>query len=108
VWYWAIRRTAYQLTHIAQLFKTVFGEENVGPWKHVRPILAEQVGWPFVMMLAVDYLNDVYDSPSTYIHGLGAAPYFNLGPYGTWSNLTTEQVLDVFSLNIQAMSPSQG
>ena len=108
VWYWAIRRTAYQLTHIAEIFKTVFGAENVGPWKRVRPILAEQVGWPFVMMLAVDYLNAVYGPPAGYIHGLAGAPYFNLGQYGTWSNLTTEQVLDAFSMNIQAMSPEQG
>jgi hypothetical protein len=108
VWYWAIRRTAYQLTHIADLFKTVFGAENVGPWKRVRPILAEQVGWPFVMMLAVDYLNAVHGPPSTYIHGVAGAPYFNLGSFGTWSNLTTEQVLDAFSLNIQEMSPESG
>ena len=108
VWYWALRRTAYQLTHIAQLFKTVFGEENVGQWKRVRPILAEQVGNAWSLILAVDYLNDIYGPPSTYIHGVAAAPYFNLGSYSTWSNLTTEQVLDAFSLNIQAMSPSQG
>ena len=29
--YWAWRRTAYQIKHISDLFKTVFGEENVGP-----------------------------------------------------------------------------
>ena len=108
VWYWAIRRTAYQIKHIAELFKTVFGEENVGPWKRVRPILSEQAGWPFVMMLAVDYLNAVFGPPSTYLHGVAIAPYFNLGEVSKWTNLTTDQVLDAFNQSIYDMSPERG
>ena len=37
---WAVRRTAYQIKYVADLFKTVFGAENVGPWKRVRPDLS--------------------------------------------------------------------
>jgi hypothetical protein len=40
VYMWGFRRTAYQIKHIGDLFKTVFGDENVGQWKRVRPILA--------------------------------------------------------------------
>ena len=47
--YWAWRRTAYQIKHVADLFKTVFGDDNVGPWKRVRPILSGQVSYPFVI-----------------------------------------------------------
>ena len=108
VYYWAIRRTAYQIKHIADLFKTVFGQDNVGQWKRVRPILAEQAAWPFVFMLAVDYLNVVHGPPSTYLHGVAVAPYFNLGDYSKWTNLTTDQVLDAFEANIQSMAPEQG
>lgn len=39
VYTWAHRRIAYEIKHISQLFQTVFGEENVGRWKCVRPIL---------------------------------------------------------------------
>ncbi len=48
VWSW--RRTAYQIKRISDLFKTVFGEENVGPWKRVRPILAGQNSYPTFLM----------------------------------------------------------
>jgi hypothetical protein len=106
--YWAWRRTAYQIKHIGDLFKTVFGDENVGQWKRVRPILAGQVALPSVITNGLDYLNVVYGSPSNFLHGIAIAPYFNLGEFGTWPNLTTDQVFDAFNLSIQGMSPEQG
>ncbi len=108
VYYWGWRRTAYQIKHIADLFKTVFGEENVGQWKRVRPILAGQVSYPFVIKLGLDYLNAVFGPPSNYLHGMAGAPYFNLGDYASWSNLTTDLVLDAFNISIQEMSPEAG
>jgi hypothetical protein len=39
---------------------------------------------------------------------MAGAPYFNLGDYSKWTNLTVDQVLDVFNLSIQEMSPEQG
>jgi hypothetical protein len=106
--YWAWRRIAYQIKHISDLFKTVFGDENVGPWKRVRPILAGQVSFPFVMRNGLDYLDAVHGPPSTFLHGIAGAPYFNLGEYGTWTNLTIDQVFDAFNLSIQGMSPESG
>ena len=50
----------------------------------------------------------VFGPPSNFIHGMAGAPYFNLGKYGTWTNLTTDQVLDAFNMSIQEMSPEQG
>ena len=38
-----------KIKYISDLFKTVFGNDNVGPWKRVRPILAGQVFYPFVI-----------------------------------------------------------
>jgi hypothetical protein len=108
VYYWAVRRTAYQITHIADLFKTVFGEENVGQWKRVRPILAGQIANPYVIELGLDYLNAVHGPPSTFLHGIAGAPYFTLGDKATWTNLTTDQVLDAFNMSIQSMLPEQG
>ena len=106
--YWAWRRTAYQIKHISDLFKTVFGDDNVGPWKRVRPILAGQVAYPFVIYNGLEYLNSVFGPPSNYIHGLAGAPYFNLGNYSKAENLTTDDVLNAFKINIQEMSTEQG
>jgi hypothetical protein len=106
--YWSWRRTAYQIKHISDLFKTVFGEENVGPWKRVRPILAGQVVGPIVILNGLEYLDTIFGPPSKFIHGIAGAPYFNLGDYSTWTNLTTDQVLDAFNMSIQEMSPEQG
>ncbi len=108
VGYWAWRRTAYQIKHVADLFKTVFGDGNVGPWKRVRPILAGQVSYPFVIKNGLEYLDAVFGPPSNYLHGMAGAPYFNLGEYSTWTNLTTDQVLDAFNITIQEMSPEAG
>jgi hypothetical protein len=108
VYYWGWRRTAYQIKHIADLFKTVFGEENVGQWKRVRPILAGQVSYPFVIKLGLEYLNAVFGPPSNYLHGMAGAPYFNLGKYSAWSNLTTDLVLEAFNISIQGMLPEVG
>jgi hypothetical protein len=106
--YWAWRRTAYQAIRIARLFRIVFGYNNVGQWKRVRPILAGQAAYPFVIKNGLDYLDTIYGPPSVYIHGIAVAPYFNLGEYGTWTNLTADQVLDAMNSNIQSFLPEQG
>jgi hypothetical protein len=108
IYIWANRRIAYQTKHISDLFKTVFGEENVGQWKRVRPILAGQAITPNFAIEFLDYLNNVYGPPRNFIHGIAIAPYFNLGPYKTWSNLTSDQVLDGMNISIQRYLPEQG
>ncbi len=107
VYYWAYRRTASQIKRISDLFKTVFGEQNVGSWKRVRPILAGFYITPIVITDGLDYLNHVYGAPSTILHGIAIAPYFGLDKYRTWTNLTTDQVLHAFNLSIQTYLPEQ-
>ncbi|CAF3463422.1 unnamed protein product [Rotaria sp. Silwood1] len=106
--YWAFRRTASQIKRISDLFKTVFGEQNVGPWKRIRPILAGQSVNPIVITQGLDYLNKVYGPPSTFLHGIAIAPYFDLSQYKTWSNLTTDQVIEGLNSSIQTYLPEQG
>ena len=105
---WAFRRTAYQIKHISDLFKTIFGEENVGPWKRVRPILAGQSSQPSVIETGLNYLNSVFGSPSSFLHGIAIAPYFDLDKYRTWSNLTVDQVLDALNTSVRHLLPEQG
>jgi hypothetical protein len=108
VYIWANRRIAYQTKHISDLFKTVFGEENVGQWKRVRPVLAGQADTPSFAIEYLDYLNTIYGPPKNFIHGIAIAPYFNLGPYKMWSNLTVDQVLDGLNVSMQKYLPEQG
>jgi hypothetical protein len=108
VYAWANRRIAYQTKHISDLFKTVFGEENVGPYKRVRPILTGQADTPRIAIDCLDYLNIIHGPPTNFIHGIAIAPYFSLGPYKTWSNLTVDQVLDGLNISMQKYLPEQG
>ena len=107
-YYWAYRRTAYQIKRISDLFKTVFGKENVGPWKRVRPILAGQAVNINPLMQGLDYLNTLYGLPTSFIHGIAIAPYFTLGPYSRWQNLTVDQILAAFQSSISEFLPEQG
>ena len=105
---WAYRRTAYQIKRISDLFKIIFGKENVGQWKRIRPILAGEAGRAEVIITGLDYLNTIHDSPSSFLHGIAVAPYFTLGKYRTWTNLTTDEVLDAFNMSIGRFLPEQG
>lgn len=105
---WSWRRTTYQTKHIADLFKTVFGEENVGQWKRVRPILAFSAGNSTVALDSLDYFNTVFGPPINTFHGIAIAPYFDLGQYRMLSNVTVDQVLEGFNSTRQAFLPEQG
>ena len=105
---WANRRIAYQTKHISDIFKQVFGEENVGPWKHVRPIITGQSDDPSVAMDVLDYLNRNYGIPTDFIHGIAIAPYFSLGPYKFGTNLTVDEVLDGLNTDMQRYLPESG
>jgi hypothetical protein len=107
-YYWAFRRTAYQIKRISDLFKTIFGEENVGLWKRVRPILAGQAVNIIVLMNGLDYLNAIHGPPAKFLHGIAVAPYFGLGDYQKWTNLTTDQVLDGLNSSMQEFLPENG
>jgi hypothetical protein len=105
---WSYRRIASQTKRIADLFKIVFGEDNVGQWKRVRPILAVQCDIPIVVIDSLDYLNAIYGPPSNILHGIAIAPYFYLGKYKWWSNLTIDEVLDGLNSSVQEYLPEQG
>ena len=105
---WGWRRTVYQTKHIADLFKTVFGDENVGQWKRVRPILAGEASYSNVLRNCLDYFNAVFGPPSNTFHAVAIAPYFDLGEYRMWSNLTVDQVLDGLDSTRQQFLPEQG
>ena len=106
--FWSWRRTAYQTKHIADLFKIIFGEANVGQWKRVRPILALSAGNSTVALDSLDYFNAIFGPPANTFHAIAIAPYFDLGQYRMWSNLTVDQVLEGFNATRQQFLPEQG
>ena len=105
---WANRRVAYQAKRMSDLFKTVFGEENVGPFKRIRPICSGSLLDPNFAIDGLNYLNANYGPPSNYVHGIIIAPYFTLGPYDRMDNLTVDQVLEGFNISVQEMLPETG
>lgn len=121
--YWAWRHVAYMAKHIADIFKTgasilgakrwfgwknpffpiaftVFGDDNVGYGKRVRPLLSGQVSQPLVVQSGLEYLDAVWGPPNTILHGIAGAPYFNIaGGYNNNANLTIDEVFIGFNLS---------
>jgi hypothetical protein len=106
--YWSNRRIAAQTKRILDLFKTVFGNENVGQWKRVRPILGGQCSNSTMIIDTLDYMNAIYGPPSSYLHGFALAPYLYLGKYKDRTNLTVDEVIDGFNTSLQVYLPEQG
>ncbi len=105
---WANHWIAYQTKHFSDLFKTVFGQDNVGPWKRVRSILAGEGPNPRSLIDGLDYLNTIVDPPRNFIHGIAFALYFSLESYQRWDNLTVDLVLEGFNISVQKMLLEQG
>ena len=105
---WPFRRTAYQIKRISDIFKTVFGNENVGLWKRVRPILAGHFDYPTIIEQGLDYLNNVFGPPKNFIHGIAIAAYFGLGDKGAWTNLTVDQIIETWNTSILELMPQNG
>ena len=105
---WANRRVAYQTKRMSDLFKTVFGEENVGPFKRVRPICSGSLLDPNFIIDNLNYLDANYGPPSNFVHAIIFAPYFTLGPYDRTDNLTVDQVLEGWNISVQEMLPETG
>jgi hypothetical protein len=94
--------------HIADLFKTVYGDDNVGVGKRVRPLLAGQVSYPAPMETGLDYIEKVWGPPNTFFHGIAGAPYFGI-PDSINKNpsITVDEIYAGFDESIHNMSIAQ-
>ena len=78
----------------------VFGADNVGNGKRVRPLLAGQIVQPIIVGEGLKYLENVWGAPNSILHGIAGAPYFNIaGGYNTWANLTINEVFLGFNIS---------
>jgi len=107
--YWAWRRTAYMAKHVADIFKTVFGADNVGAGKRVRPLLCGQVSYAAPIEEGLRYLENVFGPPSTILHGICGAPYFGLPDrVNKDANITVDDVFSGFDETIHNESLAFG
>jgi hypothetical protein len=107
--YWAWRRTAYMCKHIADLFKTVFGNDQVGNGKRVRPILSGQVSYPAPIEEGLQYIENVFGPPADFFHAIAGAPYFGIGGgFNNNANLTIDNVFQGFDIDIAEEALSAG
>ena len=75
-WYYAWRNIVVQLEHNVAIFADVFGQAAINDT--IRPVLASQVGFPYVLRDQLNFLEHFYGNPSDTIYAIASAPY--LGP----------------------------
>ena len=76
--YWAWRLPAKRTIEIRNIFRDIFGEEQM--MTRVRPILAGQVGYSEGMKTALKFVNDNYGSPNEYFYGI-SGKYKQVDPF---------------------------
>jgi hypothetical protein len=101
IYYWGWRRIALRIKEISDIFGSVWGAGAIN--NRVRPVLATQVSYPFVLQEGLDMLNYSFPPVSKYIYATAGAPYFNLGAYNKNTNLTVQQGLEALQDNVDDM-----
>ena len=90
--YWMIYRYVQQMVRVSNIFKTVYGDANVGRNKRVRPVYAWQMGDG--QELGFTYLTrELALLPADVFHSVAAAPYFNPGDVASSPSLTVDEVI---------------
>lgn len=99
------RRIAQRTAQISQIFGEVYGDAAINT--QIRPVLAGQVGWSpswVPLKQQLDWLERNYGTPSDYLYGLAAAPYFNIPQeLRERDDLTVDTILDALSDDIEAL-----
>jgi hypothetical protein len=89
--YWAWRRMAKRMKEISDIFRTVFGDEQM--MTRVRPVLAGQLANPFIFRQELLFIENIYGPPKHYFYALAGAPYVNLRPaMNMRTDLTVEDI----------------
>ncbi|MGN6369586.1 MAG: carbohydrate-binding protein [Phycisphaerae bacterium] len=91
VYYYAWRRVGERTVQISQDFASVYGQSAINTT--VRPVLASQIGWSYVLRNQLEFINAEYGAPSQYIYAVAGAPYINIGGLSDSLTLTTDQVI---------------
>jgi hypothetical protein len=88
---WAVRRAADEEIHVGDLFAQVYGPDAM--MTTVRPVLASQVAWPYILRQQLDFVEHFYGDPAAHFYAVAGAPYINLGNLSNDPNLTVDEVI---------------
>jgi len=94
-WYWGWRRIAQQAILMGNIFRSVMGDAAM--MTKIRPVLAFQVAYPYLMEDLLYYVSRYYGAPSQFFYGIAGAVYFGPGA-GTFTNVT--QLLDAIAAGL--------
>jgi len=89
--YYGMKRIPERLIEIAHIWRDVYGDARYSAT--VRPVLASQLGYTFILQEQLAFIQKVYGPPSKQIYGVAGAPYFNMMGDESKTGLTTDQVL---------------
>jgi hypothetical protein len=98
-YYFGWRHVAERLISIKDDFASVYGQEAINTT--IRPVLASQIGWTYVLENQLDYLENRFGSDlSSQIYGIAGAPYLSIGDLSWSPTLTSDQVLAALRQNM--------
>ncbi|MCL2661545.1 MAG: hypothetical protein FWD64_13645 [Acidobacteriaceae bacterium] len=100
-WDYAWRRIVVQLEHDVSLFADVYGQAAINDT--IRPVLASQIGFPYVLRDQLNFMEHFYGAPSDTIYAIAGAPYLNLGSASNDPSLTVDQVITALQNNLPAL-----
>lgn len=100
---YAWRRVAKRLVEIKDVFAGVYGWEAINDT--VRPVLASQIGWSYVLKDQLDYLEHRFGTDlSQQIYAVAGAPYMSIGDTLSHSaSLTVDQIFMALNENLAGM-----
>ena len=108
--YWIIYRYVWFTNKIATIFKSVFGNDNVGKDKFIRPVFCWQEGGGESQELGFLYLETQLNMyPSELLHSICLAPYITIGDAAENDpDLTVDEVIEgwqSYAANISIAGP---
>jgi len=89
--YWAFKRIPERLQQIRKIWQDVYGQSTFDAT--VRPVLASQIGWPFVIEEQLAFIDRIYGPPSRFLYAIAGAPYYNMGGLESKADITKDEVL---------------
>jgi hypothetical protein len=97
---YAWRRVAKRLVEVKDIFADVYGNNAINDT--VRPVLASQIGWSFVLKDQLAYLEHRFGTDLSHqIYAVAGAPYLSIGDtLSNSSGLTVDQIFVALNQNL--------
>jgi len=100
--YWAFKRIPERLLQIRKIWQGVYGKAKFDA--AVRPVLASQIGWPFVIEEQLAFIDRVDGPPSHFLYAIAGAPYYNMGGLESKADVTKDEVIAALGKSVDDYS----